>query len=153
MREKIEQLVRKALAEAQAKGDLPQFEVEDLGLERPADASNGDWTSTVAMRSARLAHKSPRDIAAALVAHMPDVPEIERVEIAGPGFVNFYLSTAAGNEIFRTIREQGADFGKSDCGKGTKSMPAMMLSVSITLTITALRWTFLALQSQSAIFS
>ena len=91
MREKIEQLVRKALAEAQAKGDLPQFEVEDLGLERPADASNGDWTSTVAMRSARLAHKSPRDIAAALVAHMPDVPEIERVEIAGPGFVNFYL--------------------------------------------------------------
>ncbi|MBF4808578.1 MAG: arginine--tRNA ligase, partial [Lancefieldella rimae] len=120
MREKIEQLVRKALAEAQAKGDLPQFEVEDLGLERPADASNGDWTSTVAMRSARLAHKSPRDIAAALVAHMPDVPEIERVEIAGPGFVNFYLSTAAGNEIFRTIREQGADFGKSDFGKGTK---------------------------------
>ena len=120
MREKIEQLVRKALAEAQAQGDLPQFEVEDLGLERPADASNGDWTSTVAMRSARLVHKSPRDIAAALVAHMSDVPEIERVEIAGPGFVNFYLSTAAGNEIFRTIREQGADFGKSDFGKGTK---------------------------------
>ena len=50
MREKIEQLVRMALADAQAKGDLPQFEVEDLGLERPADASNGDWTSTVAMR-------------------------------------------------------------------------------------------------------
>ena len=120
MREKIEQLVRMALADAQAKGDLPQFEVEDLGLERPADASNGDWTSTVAMRSARLAHKSPRDIAAALVAHMSDAPEIERVEIAGPGFVNFYLSTAAGNEVFRTVREQGADFGKSDFGKGTK---------------------------------
>ena len=50
MREKIEQLVRMALADAQAKGDLLQFEVEDLGLERPADDSNGDWTSTVAMR-------------------------------------------------------------------------------------------------------
>ena len=106
MREKIEELVRQALADAQAAGELPEFQIDDVGLERPQDPSNGDWSSTVAMRSAKLAHKAPRDIAAALVAHIAKDAQIERVEVAGPGFVNFYLSTAAGNEIFNTVRKQ-----------------------------------------------
>ena len=120
MREKIEELVRQALADAQAAGELPEFQIDDVGLERPQDSSNGDWSSTVAMRSAKLAHKAPRDIAAALVAHIAEDAQIERVEVAGPGFVNFYLSTAAGNEIFNTVREQGADFGRSSFGAGQK---------------------------------
>ena len=120
MREKIEELVRQALADAQAAGKLPEFQIDDVGLERPQDSSNGDWSSTVAMRSAKLAHKAPRDIAAALVAHIAEDAQIERVEVAGPGFVNFYLSTAAGNEIFNTVREQGADFGRSSFGAGQK---------------------------------
>ncbi len=57
---------------------------------------------------------------AALVAHISADAQIERVEVAGPGFVNFYLSTAAGNEIFNTVREQGADFGRSAFGAGQK---------------------------------
>ena len=120
MPEMIEKLVRNAIASAQEAGDLPSFEVDDLGLERPADSGNGDWTSTVALRSARLAHRSPRDIAQAIVNHMASDPGVERVEVAGPGFVNFYLSTAAGNEIFRTVREQGKDFGRSTIGGGQK---------------------------------
>ena len=68
MQETIEQLVRAALAEAQQAGDLPAFEVADLGLERPADTSHGDWTSTVALRSAKAAHMAPRAIAEAIVA-------------------------------------------------------------------------------------
>ena len=97
MREKIEELVRQALADAQAAGELPEFQIDDVGLERPQDSSNGDWSSTVAMRSAKLAHKAPRDIATALVAHIAEDAQIERVEVAGPGFVNFYLSTSACN--------------------------------------------------------
>ena len=85
MREKIEELVRQALADAQAAGELPEFQIDDVGLERPQDSSNGDWSSTVAMRSAKLAHKAPRDIAAALVAHIAADAQIERVEVAGPG--------------------------------------------------------------------
>ena len=119
MQETIEQLVRAALAEAQQAGDLPAFEVADLGLERPADTSHGDWTSTVALRSAKAAHMAPRAIAEAIVAHLPQSDAVERVEIAGPGFVNLYLSRAAGNEVFRTVREQGADFGRSELGAGT----------------------------------
>ncbi len=59
MVETIEKLVRAAVEEAQRAGELPEFEVADLGLERPADSSHGDWTSTVALRSAKLAHKAP----------------------------------------------------------------------------------------------
>ncbi len=120
MVETIEKLVREAIAEAQAAGELPEFEVADLGLERPADSANGDWSSTVAMRSAKLAHMAPRAIADAIVAHMAASPEIDHVEVAGPGFVNVYLSTAAGNEVFRTVREQGADFGRSNLGAGQR---------------------------------
>lgn len=120
MPEKIEELVRKAVADAQEAGDLPYFEVGDLGLERPADADNGDWTTTLALRSARLAHMAPRAIAQAIVNHMEKDPGISKVEVAGPGFVNFYLSAAANNEVFRTVREQGHDFGRSSIGAGEK---------------------------------
>ena len=120
MPEKIEELVRKAVADAQEAGDLPAFEVGDLGLERPADADNGDWTTTLALRSARLAHMAPRAIAQAIVNHMEKDPGISKVEVAGPGFVNFYLSAAANNKVFRTVREQGHDFGRSNIGAGEK---------------------------------
>lgn len=120
MPDNLDQLVRAAISAAQEQGDLPAFEVGDVGLERPNDTSHGDWTSTVALRSAKLAHMKPRDIASAIAKHIEGSKEIDKVEIAGPGFINFYLSTGANNEIFRTVIEQGADFGKSDVGHGQK---------------------------------
>lgn len=120
MPENLDQLVRAAISAAQEQGDLPAFEVGDVGLERPNDTSHGDWTSTVALRSAKLAHMKPRDIASTIAKHIEGSKEIDKVEIAGPGFINFYLSTGANNEIFRTVIEQGADFGKSDVGHGQK---------------------------------
>ncbi|MBS5865698.1 MAG: arginine--tRNA ligase [Coriobacteriaceae bacterium] len=120
MPEKIEELIRQAIAAAQQAGDLASFELEDCGVERPADADNGDWTSTVALRSARLAHAAPAKIAAAIVAHMPEDKQISKVEVAGPGFINFYLSAASSNDVFRLVREAGADWGKSNVGNGLK---------------------------------
>ncbi|MCI1497330.1 MAG: arginine--tRNA ligase [Atopobiaceae bacterium] len=120
MPENLDQLVRAAISAAQEQGDLPAFEVGDVGLERPNVTFHGDWTSTVALRSAKLAHMKPRDIASAIAKHIEGSKEIDKVEIAGPGFINFYLSTGANNEIFRTVIEQGADFGKSDVGHGQK---------------------------------
>ena len=120
MPEKLEQLIRAALASAQETGDLPQFDVADVGLERPADTANGDWSSTVAMRSAKLARRAPRQIADAIVSHIAADPSVAKVEVAGPGFINFYLSAASNNEVFRIVREQGADYGRSDVGGGQK---------------------------------
>ena len=104
MLETLERLVRDALSSAQAEGDLPEFEVGDLGFERPADSAHGDWSSTVAMRSAKLARRAPRAIADAIVSHLATGGAIDRVEIAGPGFINFYLSTASANDVVRQIR-------------------------------------------------
>ena len=120
MPEMIEELIKQAIAAAQEAGDLAAFEVGDCGIERPADAGNGDWTSTVALRSARLARTSPAKIAAAIVAHMPESDQVAKVEVAGPGFINFYLKAAASNDVFRAVREAGADWGKSDVGHGLK---------------------------------
>ena len=120
MPEKLEELVRAALAAAQSVGELPEFDVADMGFERPADSSNGDWSSTVAMRSARLAHCAPAKIAQAIAAHLPEDPALAKVEVAGPGFINFYLNTASANDIFRVVRESGDDFARSDIGAGKK---------------------------------
>ncbi|WP_322150327.1 arginine--tRNA ligase [Paratractidigestivibacter sp.] len=120
MPDKLEELVRAALAAAQAAGDLPEFDVADMGFERPADSANGDWSSTVAMRSARLAHCAPAKIAAAIQANIPADPCLAKVEVAGPGFINFYLNTASANDIFRQVREQGDDFARSNMGAGQK---------------------------------
>ena len=72
------------------------------------------------MRSAKLARRAPRQIAEAIVSHLPSDPSVERAEVAGPGFINFYLATASANEVFRTVREQGADYARSTLGAGTK---------------------------------
>ncbi len=121
MPEKIEALVRAALAAAQEAGELPSFELADCGIERPADTSHGEWTSTCAMRSAKLAHTAPRNIAQAIADHMPANDMIDRVEVAGPGFINFYLSVAAKNAVFAQVREQGMDFARSNVGEGLKT--------------------------------
>ena len=75
----------------------------------------------MALKSAKLAHCAPRKIADAVEAHLPADPVIEKVEIAGPGFINFYLSVAAKNAVFAEAREQGMDFARSNVGKGIKT--------------------------------
>ncbi|MDY2788715.1 MAG: arginine--tRNA ligase, partial [Atopobium sp.] len=111
---------KQAIAAAQQAGDLPEFTVEDCGVERPADTDHGEWTSTVALRSARLARMAPAKIAQAIANHIPANPSIAKVEVAGPGFINFYLNAAANNEVIRNVREQGEDFGRANVGNGLK---------------------------------
>ena len=121
MPEKIEELVRAALAAAIEAGELPAFELDDCGIERPADTSHGEWTSTMAMRSAKLARTAPRKIADAVIAHLPADENIEKVEVAGPGFINFYLSVAAKNAVLAEARAKGMDFARSNVGEGLKA--------------------------------
>ena len=120
MPKKLESLVRAAIAAAQADGSLPEFELVDLGFERPADTEHGDWSSTLAMRSAKLARRSPREIAQQVVAHLPSDASIDHVEVAGPGFVNFFLRAESNNEVISLVREQGEAFGRSESGAGKR---------------------------------
>ena len=94
--------------------------MSDFGIERTNDAQKGDWTSTVAMRSSKAAHRAPRDIAAAIIAHMPADEAVVSVEAAGPGFLNFSLAPEAICGVFGQVIREGADFGRCNDGQGKK---------------------------------
>ncbi len=120
MRKQVEQIVVKALEDAVAAGELPLSEIPDPGLERPRDRSNGDWATTVAMRCAKQAHMAPKAIAEIIAAKLEGSELLKSVEVAGPGFINLRLSDAALQGIFATVRNQGACYGQSSYGNGTK---------------------------------
>ncbi|MDO4183149.1 MAG: arginine--tRNA ligase [Coriobacteriia bacterium] len=117
IREQLEQLIDAALRAAIADGTLAMEAVPEAALERPRDEANGDWASTVAMRSAKLAHRSPRDVAQAIVDHLPENAVISSVEIAGPGFINIRLCNAALQGVIRDVRAAKGDFGKGAAGE------------------------------------
>jgi len=81
-------------------------------LERTRDPQHGDYATNIAMRIAKTVGKNPRDIADAIVGKIPSGEQITRVEIAGPGFINFYLSAAAYHAEIGTILSQGSDYGR-----------------------------------------
>ena len=80
-------------------------------VERTRDATHGDFASNIAMRLAKPLKKSPRDIAAGLVDALTGSDQVEKVEIAGPGFINFYLSPKAFHAELRAILEAGQAYG------------------------------------------
>ena len=120
MRKQVEQIVINALKEAVASGELPLETIPDPALERPRDRSNGDWATTVAMRCAKQAHMAPAQIAAIVASHLQGNEWLKSVEVAGPGFINLRLSDAALQGVFKSVHEQGARFGSSLMGAGTK---------------------------------
>lgn len=114
LREQVEEVVDSALSAAVADGSLPLEEVPAAALERPRDAANGDWASTVALRAAKAAHMKPRDVAEAVVSHLPKNDLIASTEIAGPGFVNIRLTNAALASVIAEARREGMDFGRGE---------------------------------------
>ncbi|MBE6470330.1 MAG: arginine--tRNA ligase [Coriobacteriaceae bacterium] len=121
IRIELEQLVTAALKAAVEDGTLALETLPEPALERPKDESNGDWASTVALRSAKLARRAPRDIAQAIVDHLPENDIVASVDIAGPGFINFMLAPSALQAVVAQVRAQKADFGRTDTvGRGQK---------------------------------
>lgn len=114
LREQVEEVVDAALSAAVTDGSLPLEEVPAAALERPRDAANGDWASTVALRAAKAAHMKPRDVAEVVVSHLPKNDLIASTEIAGPGFVNIRLTNAALASVIAEARREGMDFGRGE---------------------------------------
>jgi arginyl-tRNA synthetase len=89
-------------------------------VERTRDASHGDFASNIAMRLAKPARRSPRDIAADIIEAIADSAAIERIDIAGPGFINFHLSPVAFHDELATILERGEQYGRQPARQGPK---------------------------------
>ncbi len=120
MKTQIQQLVSQALDRLVADGVVPAGQAPVPVIERTRDSSHGDFATNLAMVLAKVARMRPRDLAEKLVAALPDSPRVERVEIAGPGFINFHLAPVAYHELVPTILEQGHDYGRSDLGAGKR---------------------------------
>jgi len=122
VKDTVEQLVYDAVATAIETGELslPNDFVLDTAVERPRDASHGDWASAIALRLAKPAKKNPREVAEVIARHICDSDDIEDVEIAGPGFINMRLSHDAKIHTVRQARELDGAFGSSDSGEGQR---------------------------------
>jgi arginyl-tRNA synthetase len=89
-----------------------------ISVDRARDASHGDYTSNIALRLAKSARRSPRDLATAIIAALPASPILARTELAGAGFINFFLAASAQNAVLRQVFENGERFGRSNLAQG-----------------------------------
>ena len=132
IREQLEAIVNGAITAAIADGALALEEAPAAALERPRDPENGDWASTVAMRSAKLAHANPRDIAQAIVDRLPANDVVKSAEIAGPGFINFRLTESALQGVVSAIRDQRDQFGRGTIAEGSRKVNLEYISANPT---------------------
>ena len=113
IRYEIADLVRRALDSAQASAALPQAEIDDLSIERPQKAENGDFSCSLAMKLARPMRMNPRAIGQAIIDSLPGSDLVGRVWLAGPGFVNFALDEGWLRSQVDAAAEAGERFGDS----------------------------------------
>lgn len=120
---KLNEAIALAVEKATQNGDLPEAEMPKFIIEKPADKKNGDFSSNIAMAGARAYHQAPRMIAEAIVKNFSlDGGYIDRCEIAGPGFINFYLSDKYYSDVLKDIVSSGDNYGRSDYGEGKKML-------------------------------
>lgn len=117
----IRQMIGDAIIKAKEKALLPEAEAADFSVEVPADRNNGDYSTNAAMVNARAFRLPPRKIAEAISENIElQGTYFEKVEIAGPGFINFFLSDIYYSDVLFEIREAGDNYGRSDFGQGKK---------------------------------
>ena len=110
-----------ALGRAVANGELPAEPLPAFNIEKPANSANGDFSSNIALAGAKAFKKAPRMIAQSIADNIDlEGTLFEKVEIAGPGFLNFYLSQRYYSEIVKDVITRDEDYGASDFGKGKK---------------------------------
>ena len=123
--EELRSLVTAAIEKAIEKGELaaPADGLPKFLIEQPADPTHGDFATNAAMAGARAFRKPPRAIADAIIAHLDlEGTHFDRAEVAGPGFINFFVSDLWFSEVLTRIIAEGENYGRTDYGKGQKVM-------------------------------
>lgn len=118
MKGTIEELVSKALDAMRAEGELDDGGEFRVQVERSRDEAHGDFSVPTALGLARVMKKKPRDIAHQIVDRLPHVRAIDKVEIAGPGFINFFLRRSELTAVVAEILDKGVEYGRTDTGGG-----------------------------------
>ena len=116
-------LIIEAIGKAIAAGQLPSEPIPDFTIEVPADRSHGDWATNVAMVSAKAFKLAPRKIAEAVASNIVlDNSYFKSCEIAGPGFLNFFLNEQFYDDVVKEVIAEGVNYGHSDFGQNKKVM-------------------------------
>ncbi len=112
----IEQLIEKSLQQLQQSGQL-SIELPRIQIDATKDKQHGDFATNIALVLAKPAQRKPREVAELIVAALPASPGIKKVEIAGPGFINFFLTADALHSVIGEVLTTTTRFGCSDVGK------------------------------------
>lgn len=118
MRETLREEIRKAVLSA---GLATEENMPEVELEIPREKAHGDWATNMAMRLTRIARSNPREIAARIVERIDrERARIRDIQVAGPGFINFFLDRSFLTEVLGEIRDAGIRYGRSDAGGGQR---------------------------------
>ncbi len=120
MKELIAQLIDTALHTLIADGTLPADIQANIMVENTRDKSHGDFASNIALTLAKAARSNPRQLAEKLCAALPASDSLDKTEIAGPGFINFFITQASAYAVVGQILEQGIQFGRVAPGQGPR---------------------------------
>ena len=119
--EQLSSAILNALSKLMAEGGLAKAEIpSSVVVERPKNRDHGDWATNVAMQLGKSFGMTPRQFAEILASKLETVEGISKVEIAGPGFINLFVSPGASASLVKTIVDQGVDFGRGDSLVGVK---------------------------------
>jgi arginyl-tRNA synthetase len=117
----LSQIVSDAIRRAQRVGEFTQEAVPQIQLEYPRDEEHGDYATNIAMIMASQQKRPPRDVAEIIIRHLQDEEgSIERVEVAGPGFINFFLSERHWHRLLSRADREGNQFGAAEVGAGMR---------------------------------
>ncbi|RTQ94959.1 arginine--tRNA ligase [Lysinibacillus telephonicus] len=120
--EQLQQSIKQLLAAAVEKSGLVEEGAQyNIHLETPKDKANGDFATNLAMQLTKLAKKPPRAIAESILENLEtEGTEIEKIEIAGPGFINITVRKDFLADVIKAVKEQGDNYGRSNAGNGEK---------------------------------
>lgn len=120
--EQVQSKLKEEIKQAAVKAGLAEeSQIPAVVLETPKEKAHGDYSTNLAMQLARVAKKAPRQIAELLIAHFDNSKaSIEKIEIAGPGFINFYMDNSYLTDLVPAILEAGEAYGESQVGNGQK---------------------------------
>ena len=117
----VKEIVMNALGQLTADGKLPAEPIPPFTVEQPADSSHGDFSCNAALASSKVFRKNPRETAGLISeAAILDGTLFDRIEVAGPGFINFFLKPLWFAETVNAAIDAGAEYGKTDMGNGKK---------------------------------
>ncbi len=122
MKKQIQEILVQSLKALESKEIIPAIELPNIKIENTRDPAHGDFASNIAMVMAKAVKSNPRELANNIINHLPESEILERTEIAGPGFINFFLKKNAHQSIVIDILNQGSRYGDSDIGAGTPTL-------------------------------